>query len=98
MSEKINSGGPAFPGGVNSVYTNIDAGETTQTGMTLRDYFAAQVVGHCFTDLFEDWRLGQCERPNESWPDNVATVAYRVADAMIRVRESQPYSVEGGRK
>lgn len=36
-----NDGGPAFPGGVNEIYTNLDPGEPTNPGMTLRDYLVA---------------------------------------------------------
>lgn len=54
-------------------------------GMTLRDYFAA----HALTGLiaYEDHWLSQEDLlPN----DAVARGAYRLADAMLKVREEQP--------
>ena len=56
------TGGAAFP----HVSTHMD-----RTGMTLRDYFAGQVIG-------------QLKAFN---PDKAAALAYRVADAMIAERE-----------
>ena len=56
------TGGAAFP----HVSTHMD-----RTGMTLRDYFAGQVIGQL--EAFS--------------PDGAAALAYRVADAMIAERE-----------
>lgn len=76
MVEKINNGGPAFPA---SYYT--DDGEwAKRDGMTLRDYFAAKAMevdytlAKNFTD--PDWRYG------------IALDAYKMADAMLKARES----------
>jgi hypothetical protein len=57
------TGGAAFP------YT--DWGRDIDIGMTLRDYFAGQVIGQ-----LEAFSL-----------DEAAALAYRVADAMIAERE-----------
>jgi hypothetical protein len=71
-----NTGGPAFP-----TERNL-----TQ-GMTLRDYFAAKVInGLCagFAATEKDW-------PDSDDPDDydvVAWHAYRMADAMLKARES----------
>ena len=47
--------------------------------MSLRDYFAAQV-------LQAAWM--QCrEPPDENWRAGVASEAYRMADAMLKTRE-----------
>lgn len=75
MSER--DGGPAFPGGVNSRFTKIEEGEPTQPGMTLRDYFAAQVMA------------GIAEAPGETcdgYIDQRVRVAYKIADAMLKER------------
>lgn len=59
--------------------------ELTDAGMMLRDYFAAQVIGPAFLDLFESWRTGK-GGVDADWPDGIAIDAYRVADAMMRAR------------
>ena len=58
------TGGAAFP---------LESDYGSQSGMTLRDYFAGQ------------W-IGQLEVFN---PDAAAAVAYRFADAMIAEREKE---------
>jgi len=77
----------AFPGGVNQVYTNIEPGDHTQEGMLLRDYFAAQVVSAVYHGVFEDWRQNKAGI-QEDWPTGIAVDAYRVADAMLKIREA----------
>ena len=59
-----------------------------QDGMTLRDYFAAQVIGPAFLDLFTGWRQ-RGETVYEDWPMGLAIDAYRVADAMLAQRENK---------
>jgi hypothetical protein len=59
---------PAFP--INNM----------NTGMTLRDYFAAKAM-QPFLD-----QLG-C-RADQEWFDKVAQGAYRMADAMMKAREA----------
>ena len=56
------TGGAAFP----HVSPHLD-----RTGMTLRDYFAGQVVTQF----------------HQYWPDEAAARAYRFADAMIAERK-----------
>lgn len=56
-----------------------------QLGIGLRDYFAAQVIGPAFLDLFTGWRQAG-EPVQEDWPMGLAIDAYRVADAMLRAR------------
>ena len=69
-----NDGGPAYP--VNS----DNHAPIASTGMTLRDYFAAKAMevdytlAKNFTD--QDWRYG------------IALDAYKMADAMLKARET----------
>jgi hypothetical protein len=71
MSEK-NNGGAAFarPAGD---YNGTKSGNGAQSGMTLRDYFAAKALQGM---LASDW----------NGFDHIAASAYQVADAMIRAR------------
>ena len=61
--------------------------DLTDPGMTLRDYFAGQVIGAAFSDLFIGWRT-RGEPVVEDWPTGLAIDAYRVADAMLAIRQS----------
>ncbi|VVE59527.1 gp38 [Pandoraea iniqua] len=71
MSE-LNDGGPAFP--TTDENTTIHAG----FGMMLRDYFAAKEMTAIIAQL--DGGLDYKE-------DDVAIMAYDMADAMLRARE-----------
>ena len=75
MTDKINTGGPAYPVPMN----NYDH------GMTLRDYFAGQAVGEVIA-YFADKHLIR----NEPAPVAFARKAYEIADAMIAAREPNP--------
>lgn len=75
MSE-INTGGPAFP-----VIAENGMGHVS-SGMTLRDYFAAQVM-----HLTMQAQTGH--QPKCTW-GNAAEQAYKAADAMLKAREQQP--------
>lgn len=99
MSEK-NTGGPAFPvqqemvsERVNDVIVNQLRGES---GMTLRDYFAAKAL---------QGLLAEPTQPGSTWFANtltsdftsnketikgerIAVAAYRLADAMLKAREA----------
>ena len=56
--------------------------ELTDSGMTLRDYFAAQAIGPL---------LQQIEAyPDENWRLGLAIDAYAMADAMLAARERKP--------
>lgn len=72
-------GGEAFP------VVHPDGMGVQYFGLSVRDYFAAQVIGPAFLDLFTGWRQAG-EPVQEDWPMGLAIDAYRVADAMIRVR------------
>jgi hypothetical protein len=76
----VNDGGPAFP---EPIVSTPDHGLQSsgsygfQTGMSLRDYFAAMSM------------MGQCANP-DCEPEDVthnAIVSYRNADAMLAARE-----------
>ena len=75
MSE-LTDGGPAFPSPMQVAYEN--AGEPAEYGMTLRDYFAAKAL----PSAAEFWTKKNPDVPY----DFIAQVAYRMADAMLRVR------------
>jgi hypothetical protein len=64
MMNNDKTGGAAFP----HVSTHMD-----RTGMTLRDYFAAQTIA--------------VSAGLEGEPDSKAKAAYQIADAMIAERE-----------
>jgi len=66
---------PAFP---ETYLQYVEGVETVdyQKGMTLRDYFAGQVLS------------GMCVRKIHAPPDNYAEVAYQIADAMLKAREN----------
>jgi hypothetical protein len=71
--KNTNTGGPAFP--VQSVY--IEDQDTNSCGMTLRDYFAAQAMqGLLSTVKDEEWQY-----------DDVAVIAYGMADEMMEARK-----------
>ncbi len=72
MTDKINTGGPAYP-------VPIDHWEP---GMTLRDYFAGQVLPAVYEECTETSPGNECE----TWSQMVAREAFDIADAMISVR------------
>lgn len=87
------TGGPAFP-----VPHAIDGNwvkdpRPEYSGMTLRDYFAAKAAaGLCSNEWHGRFMLGKCNSgdPGAAY-QQVATTAYRIADAMISARkEPQP--------
>jgi hypothetical protein len=69
-----NTGGPAFPrsGDFNA-----------QTGMTLRDYFAAKAMQGWLTTFPTDCAVQDVR------PSPIALFAYEMADAMIKEREAK---------
>lgn len=66
-----NDGGPAFP------FQVTRGSETVCHGMSLRDYFAGQVLGGMTADV-------TTATMNEH---DIATYCWRIADAMLRARE-----------
>ena len=89
MSNQINDGGPAFPLGptASTMKPHADGGGHVivthygmESGMTLRDYFAAaalNVQAHQFVDPYKDREL-------------LAQDCYDIADAMLKAREVKP--------
>jgi hypothetical protein len=69
------TGGPAFPApaGVSHI---------TEQGMTLRDYFAAQVAVGTMSDY---WNGDRMKAPTFN---DIAQDAYALADAMLKARQA----------
>lgn len=73
-----NTGGPAFHTPVSKPLENY------YTGMTLRDYFAAQAMPQILATAYpRDWTFDGYE----NWDGMVANIAYSVADAMLAERD-----------
>lgn len=82
----IDNGGPAFPGApsewidhpVHGRINRADIGESPEPGMTLRDWFAGQVLS------------GFVQRPSYTHADadTAAKFSYLYADAMLRARKN----------
>ena len=70
-----NTGGPAFP---------VPDGASDMPGMTLRDYFAANAMQGLIS--CPDWREGAGEDVGMDASDYTASVAYMMADAMLKAR------------
>lgn len=68
------TGGPAFPGGSTGRFCNNYP--MTYQGMTLRDYFAGQVISNI------------AEMESTFSAQHLASRAYRIADAMIEARNA----------
>ena len=77
MGDHTQNGGPAFPQAINPAEHG--------RGMTLRDYFAAQVLAAVYRDFWDDFRSG-VTNAGERWSEEVAYMAYKAADAMIKER------------
>ena len=76
MKTPSNDGGPAFPV-TGCVHPNGDA----MVGMTLRDYFAGQALA----GALQNYLTPKCRYTERE----VASRAYRYADAMLFARESK---------
>jgi hypothetical protein len=78
MSTFIKDGGPAFPAQPIHHFPDGVSMSQNQGGMTLRDYFAGQVLAGVLADP-------TCQ-PS---PTELAKIAYGGADAMLAAREVQ---------
>lgn len=80
---KHNNGGPAFPSApeADKIYNRINS------GMTLRDYFAAKAMPALYRDFWDDFRSGVNCRVPEDWKMGIAIDSYAMADAMLKARE-----------
>ena len=76
MNTPINDSGPAFP-----VTGCVDPNGNAIVGMTLRDYFAGQVMA----GALQNYLTPKCRYTERE----VASRAYRYADAMLFARESK---------
>ena len=73
MAEKINDGGPVFPSEIGTI----------SKGITLRDYFAGQVISQIIATCANDTTHGTTKA------DYFAGRAYEIADAMLKARGQQ---------
>lgn len=75
--EEIDDGGPAFP----RTTWNPEFGKPVENGMSLRDWFAGQVViGICCNEKDMHFnKVGEC----------IAKLAYKISDAMIEERNKK---------
>ncbi len=83
MSER-DDGGPAFPWvsmGVPGQPPQFRQ-QITSGGMSLRDWFAGQVIAACI-DMLDGEEMGRKE-----WVSAVSIAAYRIADAMLIARRA----------
>jgi hypothetical protein len=71
VTKMINDGGPAFP------RTGSDGHTQPQSGMTLRDYFAAAALQGLMAKM----------EPENQLEHHIAKWSYEAADAMLKVRE-----------
>ena len=75
-----NTGGPAFPAVIPLEYSEQqgkDYPNYTESGMTLRDYFAAKAMQ---ADVMANGWSGDIE--------HTVTLAYKIADAMLEARKT----------
>jgi hypothetical protein len=68
----MGDGGPAFPSGETRYRDGIG-------GMSLRDYFAGQVINGLVSTLTSSWQ--------KNYGPELAKIAYEVADAMLEARK-----------
>jgi len=86
-------GGPAFPSDTRRTHEFGSSG-STNTGMSLRDYFAAEAMhAHLMTDGVPgpacDALVEAANRAGRDPIDHLAVNAYEVADAMLRARKAE---------
>ncbi len=79
-SDSIETGGPAFP---RSAQWSPDGQRVVrqQTGMTLRDYFAAKALQSVIMVCAHDTR-----EPEQTLEQYFAKFSYELADAMLKAR------------
>jgi hypothetical protein len=79
----VKDGGPAFPAVIPIEHSDVqgkDYANFTESGMTLRDWFA----GHVLTGVFA---MCAGEHSSPGMPQEVAEYAYKHADAMLAERK-----------
>lgn len=76
-----DTGGPAFP--IAYQHTNGDMERSQRwEGMTLRQWYAGQVIGNIYKEYFESRDTHKLP-VDESWRHGLASEAFKIADAMI---------------
>lgn len=78
MTEK-NNGGPAFPRN-----WHPDMNDFPESGMSLRDYFAAKAMQGLISACNSEGIWTGCG--DKKMNDNMAITAYMVADSMLKAR------------
>lgn len=93
MSAPINDGGPAFARtlGETERHEHAMSGQGpapfAQSGMSLRDYFAARAMEGLLSGQFME--LGRaCDETKQKMDEMVARTAYHFADEMLKARAS----------
>ena len=79
-----NTGGPAFP----VVIVDRPKELAHFNGMTLRDYFAAKVLGDVYAYVMSEAKEGSGIFQDPDWRHGIALDAYAMADAMLKAREA----------
>lgn len=82
MNNQIN-GGPAFP------RTGADGHTSPQSGMTLRDYFAAKAMQAIISSALNEQTKTGYNINNPHFLECLSLDAYAHADAMLKVREAK---------
>lgn len=87
----VNNGGPAFPraASVDQRQGTMPEGDLfveEQDGISVRDYFAAQIIPSVYEEYWRTVRAGE-SFPEADWKRGIAGDAYAIADAMLQARE-----------
>ena len=81
-SKTVDDGGPAFPSDYDmSTFKNVNG------GMSLRDYFAAQILTGWLVSRESDVLLAKCGDDPIEAAEMAARSAYIIADAMLAARK-----------
>jgi hypothetical protein len=89
----INDGGPAFPCEEQIRYKGEVCDTQTFPGMSLRDWFAGQVMVGLMSKLplvDQTGALGMKVEDKIAYNQDVAESCYAIADAMLKAREAKP--------
>lgn len=65
----------------------------TESGISLRDYFAGKAMGVMYKEMWEDARETG-DHPPKWWREGLAQDAYRLADAMLLARKKSTVDKE----
>lgn len=89
-SDGTRDGGPAFP--INELNQQTGNVFAQHMGLTLRDYFAAQVLPHLTSLVIPEWQLKAWfgDRGGLRREEIAARAAYEYANAMLKARGAAP--------